>query len=309
MMDVHPVTITYEEEDPDLELANPFKGLRAFSEADAENFFGREALVQQLLARLGEGGDLSRFLAVIGPSGSGKSSVVRAGLIPALRRGGLPGSENWFIVDMLPGRHPFEELESALLRVAVNPPETLLSQLKDGSRGLLRAVHRILPADESVELVLVMDQFEEIFTLVDEEDERALLLESIASAVLDERSRLRVIVTLRADFTDKPLRYVDFGELVNRRFEFVLPLTADEVERAVAGPAQQIGLRLEKGLVSTIIREAGNQPGTLPLLQHALSELFEKREGRKLTNKAYREIGGVLGALGRSAEAIHANLD
>lgn len=303
------VNIAYEEEEAEIEIGNPFKGLRAFNEADAENFFGRETLVQQLLARLGEGGDLSRFLAVIGPSGSGKSSVVRAGLIPALRRGGLPGSENWFIVDMLPGKHPFEELEASLLRVAVNPPQSLLSQLKDGERGLLRAVHRILPVDESVELVLVIDQFEEVFTLVEDESERALLLENLAAAVLDERSRLRVVITLRADFTDKPLRYVDFGELLNRRFEFVLPLTADEVERAVAGPAQRAGLKLEKGLVSTIIRDIGSQPGGLPLLQHALSELFEKRAGRTLTNRAYREIGGVLGALGRSAESVHADLD
>jgi WD40 repeat protein len=303
------VNFEYEEEESNLETSNPFKGLRAFSEADSENFFGRETLVQQLLARLGEGGDLSRFLAVIGPSGSGKSSVVRAGLIPALRRGGLPGSENWFIVDMLPGKHPFEELEASLLRVAVNPPASLLSQLKDGARGLLRAVHRILPADESVELVLVIDQFEEVFTLVEEETERALLLESLATAVLDEHSRLRVVITLRADFTDKPLRYTDFGEIMNRRFEFVLPLTADEVERVIVGPAQHVGLKLEKGLVPTIIREAGNQPGALPLLQYALSELFEKREGRTLTNQVYREIGGVLGALGRSAESIYANLD
>ena len=304
-----PVVITYEEEDSELEVDNPFKGLRAFGEADAENFFGRETLVQQLLARLAEGGDLSRFLAVIGPSGSGKSSVVRAGLIPALRRGGLPGSENWFIVDMLPGAHPFEELEASLLRIAVNPPEHLLSQLKDGKRGLLRAAHRILPADSSVDLVLVIDQFEEVFTLIEDEAERVLFLENLAAAVLDERSRLHVIITLRADFTDKPLRYVDFGEMLNRRFEFVLPLTADEAERAIAGPTQRVGLKLEKGLVSTIIREAGNQPGALPLLQYALSELFEKREGRVLTNKAYREIGGVLGALGRSAETIYSNLD
>lgn len=308
IVDTHSMAITYEE-DLNIKISNPFKGLRAFSEADEENFFGREILVQQLLTRLGEGGDLRRFLGVIGPSGSGKSSVVRAGLIPALRRGGLPGSEHWFIVDMLPGKHPFEELEASLLRVAVNPPESLLSQLKDGNRGLLRAVHRILPADETVELVLVIDQFEEVFTLVEDEAERALLLESIATAVMDERSRLRVIITLRADFTDKPLRYVDFGEMMHRRFEFVLPLTADEVERVIAGPTQRLGLRLEKGLVSTIIREAGNQPGSLPLLQYALSELFERREGRTLTNKAYREIGGVLGALGRSAEAIYANLN
>jgi WD40 repeat protein/transcriptional regulator with XRE-family HTH domain len=290
------------------EIVNPFKGLRAFSEADDENFFGRETLIQQLLGRMGEGGDLNRFLAVIGPSGSGKSSVVRAGLIPALRRGGLPGSENWFIVDMLPGKHPFEELEASLLRVAVNPPEHLLSQLKDGSRGLLRAVRRILPADESVELVLVVDQFEEVFTLVEDEAERALFLENLTTAILDERSRLRVVITLRADFTDKPLRYVDFGELLNRRFEFILPLTPDELERAIVNPAQRAGLMLEKGLVATIIQNVGDQPGTLPLLQYALSELFEKRDGRTLTTKTYFEIGGVLGALGRSAEKVYAGL-
>ena len=301
--------IMHVEEETDIEIVNPFKGLRAFSEADAENFFGRETLVQQLLARLGEGGDLSRFLAVIGPSGSGKSSVVRAGLIPALRRGGLPGSENWFVVDMLPGKHPFEELEASLLRVAVSPPEHLLSQMKDGNRGLLRAVQRVLPADETIELVLVIDQFEEVFTLVEDEAERALLLENLAAAVLDERSRLRVVITLRADFTDKPLRYVDFGELMNRRFEFILPLTVDELERAILNPTQRAGLKLEKGLVSTIIREVGNQPGALPLLQYALSELFDKREGRTLTNKAYKEIGGVLGALGRSAEVLYVLLD
>ncbi len=303
-----PVTI-YAQEETKLEITNPFKGLYAFGEDDTENFFGRETLVQQLVARIGESGDLSRFLAVIGPSGSGKSSVVHAGLVPALRRGGLPGSENWFIVDMLPGKHPFEELEASLLRVAVNPPEHLLSQMKDGSRGLLRAVNRILPVDKSVELVLVIDQFEEVFTLVDDEIERGLLMENLTAAVMDERSRLHVVITLRADFTDKPLRYVDFGELLKRRFEFVLPLTPDELERAILNPAQRAGLKLEKGLVSMIMREVDKQPGALPLLQYSLSEMFLRRAGRLLTAKAYQEIGGVLGALGRSAEVIYAGLD
>jgi hypothetical protein len=187
-----PIFIPADEEKIAAEVANPYKGLRAFGEADAEDFFGRETLVQQLLARLGEGGDLSRFLAVVGPSGSGKSSVVGAGLLPALRRGGLPGSENWFIVSMIPGPHPFEELEAALLRVAVNPPTSLLAQLKENERGLLRAVRRILPADDPLELVLVIDQFEEVFTLVQNESERALLLGSLVTAVLDERSSVRV---------------------------------------------------------------------------------------------------------------------
>ncbi|HLB49415.1 MAG TPA: hypothetical protein VJL59_20580, partial [Anaerolineales bacterium] len=209
----------------------------------------------------------------------------------------------------MPGPHPFEELEAALLRVAVNPPDSLLTQLKESERGLPRAVNRILPADESVELVLVIDQFEEIFTLLPDDAERALLLNSLVTAVLDERSRVRVVITLRADFTDRPLRYVDFGELVQRRSEFVLPLTPDELERAIHGPARRVGLKLEPGLTSTMIREVGDQPGALPLLQYALTELFEKREGRTLTKAAYESIGGILGALGRRAEEVFASLD
>ena len=262
-------------------------------------------MTQQLLALLGEGGDLNRFLAVIGPSGSGKSSVVGAGLIPALRRGGLPNSENWFIVETLPGAHPLEELEAALLRIAVNPPESLLSQIREDKRGLLRAIHRSLPTDNQTELVLVLDQFEEVFTLVEDESERALLLDAIAEAVLAERSRVRVIITLRADFIDKPLRYMDFAELMQHRSEFVLPLTPDEMERAIAGPADRVGLKLEGGLVESITSDVIDQPGGLPLLQYALTELFERRTDHALTKAAYQSIGGVRGALGRRAEEVY----
>lgn len=303
-----PIPISNEEDTFIREVTNPYKGLRAFSEADAEDFFGRETLVQQLLARLSEGGDLFRFLATIGPSGSGKSSVVKAGLLPALRRGGLVGSENWFYVDFNPGQNPFEELEAALLRVAVNPPSSLLSQLKDGNRGLIRAVNRILPDDPSVELVMVIDQFEELFTLVESEDERAAFLRNLVTAILDEQSRVRVVVALRADFIDRPLRYMDFGELVQHRNEFVLPLTPDELERAILNPAKRVGLKYEPGLVSTILGDLGDQPGNLPLLQYALTELYEKRDGHLLHNAAYDEIGGVLGALIRRADEVYANL-
>jgi WD40 repeat protein/serine/threonine protein kinase/DNA-binding XRE family transcriptional regulator len=288
-----------------IEIVNPYKGLHPFEEADAPDFFGREALTQQLLARLGEGGDLNRFLAVVGPSGCGKSSVVGAGLIPALRRGGLPHSENWFIVEVLPGSHPLEELEAALLRVAVNPPESLLAQIKEDRRGLLRAIQRALPADPNIELVLVLDQFEEVFTLVADEAERSHLLDSLVTTVLDERSRARVIVTLRADFIDKPLRYMDFGELMQRRSELVLPLTPDEMERAIGGPAERVGLCLEAGLPEAISADVNDQPGALPLMQYALTELFERRIDHTLTKVAYHNLGGVKGALGRRAEEVY----
>jgi class 3 adenylate cyclase len=148
---------------PDVIAANPYKGLRAFEEGDAPDFFGREDLVEQLVDRLAE----TRFLAVVGPSGSGKSSVVRAGLIPALRRGAIPGSERWRIADMFPGARPLDGLEAALLRAVPDPPSSLIDQLQRGEHGLHHAVLRLLPSDGS-ELVLVIDQFEEVFTLVED---------------------------------------------------------------------------------------------------------------------------------------------
>ena len=295
------------------ELENPYKGLRPFFEADADDFFGRDTLIEALLARMGDESDLSRFLAVIGPSGSGKSSVVRAGLLPTLRQGGLPGSEKWFFVEIIPGAHPWEEMEAALLRIAQNPPVSLLQQLQESERGLLRALRRILPPDETdekpTELVMVIDQFEEIFTLIPDETLRCQFLESLVTAVLDPQSRLRLIITLRADFIDRPLQYVDFGDLVRQRAEFVLPLMPDELEQAIVGPTKGAGLDLEPGLAATIMDDIGDEPGTLPLLQYALTELFERRSGRLLTLSAYQESGGVLGALARRAEEIYSDLD
>ncbi len=291
------------------EMDNPYKGLRAFGEGDAQDFNGRESLIQQLLIKLGDTGELSRFLTIVGPSGSGKSSVVKAGLIPALRRGALPGSENWFIIEMMPGAHPLEELEAALLRVAVNPPASLIEQFQKDSRGLIRAVRRSLPNDPSIELVLVIDQFEEVFTLLQDETERMRFLGLLVNAILDESSRIRVILTMRADFIDRPLGYVDFGELIHQRMEIVLPLTPDELESTIASPAERVGLHLESGLIAAILHDLGDQPGTLPLLQYALTELYEKRAGNTLTRSAYLEIGGVMGALGRRAEEIFSSLD
>ncbi|MCP4545378.1 MAG: serine/threonine-protein kinase PknK, partial [bacterium] len=301
----------------DEDLENPYKGLRPFGEADAADFFGRETLVQELLTRLAEADDpaagvrqdLGRFLAVVGPSGSGKSSVVKAGLVPALRQGGLLGSEDWFIVDLMPGVHPLEELEAALLRIAVNSPESLLTQLREDERGLLRAARRVLPADPNVELVLVIDQFEEVFTQVADETVRAHLLDSLVATVLDEHSRVRVVVTLRADFTGRALEYVDFGELVRHRTTFVLPLSPEELEQAIVKPAAGSGLAVEPGLVATMAQDVGDQPGMLPLLQYALTELFERREGRTLMLTAYQESDGVTGALARRAEELYGSLD
>ena len=290
-----------------LEVSNPYKGLRPFLEADAEDFFGREDLTRQLLNRLSETDQFSRFLAVVGPSGSGKSSLVKAGLMPALRQGAIPGSERWFIVSMTPGSRPLDELEVSLLRVAVERPPDLMAQLQRDGFGLLRAAQLVLPSDED-QLLLVMDQFEELFTLTTDPAQARHFMDLIYQAVTDPHSQVRVVLTLRADFYDRPLMEPDFSTLVQKRTEVVVPLTSAELERAICGPIERLGVSLEPGLDAEIISDVADQPGSLPLLQYALTELFEHRQGRLLTRGSYQSIGGVLGALGRRAEEVYQSL-
>jgi hypothetical protein len=259
----------------------PYKGLRAFTEADARDFFGRTALIQSLVARLRGDGAESRFLTVVGPSGGGKSSVVRAGLMPEIRRGALGDPQASFIAEMFPGVHPIEELEAALRRIAVRPVSGLLDRLDAGSRGLLEAVDLVAPS--AADVVLVVDQFEEVLTLTSDERERELFLESLRVATADPDSRLRVVLTLRADFYDRPLVYPRFGELLAKLTEAVPPLTPDELEQAIRKPAEQVGVYPEPGLVAEMIADVAHQPGALPLLQYALTELFERRDGDRLT--------------------------
>ncbi len=295
---------------PPAELVNPYKGLQPFQEADANDFFGRDLLIEKLIERMQEPGDISRFLAVIGPSGSGKSSVVKAGLIPAIRQGALPNSEHWYITQMVPGADPFRELANALLGIAIDPPEGLLEKLRTDKQALVDAINVILPpGDEEGGLLLMIDQFEEVFTLLEDEAARAHFLDLLLGPVAVPNFPFRLIVTLRADFYDRPLLYPGFGEMVRRRNEVVLPLSADEMREAIVGPAEHAGVTVETGLVAAIIAEIAEQPGALPLLQYALTEVFERREGNVLTLNAYHESGGVLGALARRAEELYQQTD
>ena len=286
------------------ETRNPYKGLRPFLEADALDFFGREAFIQRLLERLTNADRSSRFIAVVGPSGSGKSSVIRAGLVAAVRRGAVPGSDAWLVTEMHPGHHPLEELDAALMRIAVHPPAGLLDRLESGPRGLIEVTDAIVPG--GAELLLIVDQFEEAFTLTENEDDRALFLESLRVATADPASRVRVIVTLRADFYDRPLRYPRVGQLLGSSTEVLSPLTPEELERAIVRPAEHAGLTVDSALVPQIAADVAAQPGALPLVQYALTELYDRRHDGRLTLEAYREIGGVGGALAASAEHLYA---
>ena len=296
-------------EEPELlETKNPYKGLRAFQQADAADFFGRTAMIERVLGRLQEEVVENNFLAVIGPSGSGKSSLVKAGVLPALRSGRIPGSDGWYYAEMVPGESPIEELASALLSVSSSALPGLEDTLREHVNGLAVGVHEALPAKDN-KLLLMVDQFEELFTQVESERDRQHFLDLILNAVEAEDSPVIILATLRADFYDRPLLYQGFGELIRARTELVLPLNDEELAETISGPAGRVGAVLQDGLIETIIEDVREQPGALPLLQYALTELFERREGALLTIAAYQDIGGTLGALAKRAEEVFSRFE
>jgi WD40 repeat protein/DNA-binding SARP family transcriptional activator len=284
---------------------NPYLGLRAFDESDRKLFFGRDELTERLVSRFAP--PENRFLAVVGPSGSGKSSVIRAGLVPALRSGAIPGSETWYFTMMTPGPRPIDSLAAAIARVAFAPIPDAAQQLRADPESLDGIVKRVVAPDAT--LLLVIDQLEEVFTQARDPAGGDHFLEILAAAATVSAGAVRIVVGLRADYYDRPLSHATFGGVIGKAVESVAPLTAPELGRAIAGPARQAGITLEPGLEARIIADVIDQPGGLPLLQHALSELFELRDGTTLTATGYEQIGGVAGSLARRAEDTFARLE
>jgi basic membrane lipoprotein Med (substrate-binding protein (PBP1-ABC) superfamily) len=283
---------------PGGQVDNPYKGLRAFTEADAATFYGRNELIATLSSIVTADAGLT---AVVGPSGSGKSSLVQAGLIPALR----DHDPSWVIASMRPGAYPFTELEVALDR-AVGEPTSVTNGWGHES-DVLRAVLSVLGERRS-RLLLVIDQFEELFVLVDD-DERDRFLRSLIALATDPQGRSRVLVTLRADFYDRPLMYPAFGRLMTDHVVNVMPLAPHELESAAIGPASSVGVSFERGLLAALIDEVSGQPNALPLFQYTLTELFDHREDAMLTMAAYATLGGIRGAVASGAETIYEGLD
>ena len=267
------------------QAACPFKGLEPFDVGDAELFFGRERLVAELVAHL-PGASL---LGVIGPSGSGKSSVVRAGLLPALAAGVLPGSERWTRVLLRPGEQPGAALAGAL-----------------GGVPLRAALGRVEPGER---LLVVIDQFEEVFTVCSEPVERTAFLDELASAAAaDTDGRLLVVLALRADFYGACASHPRLARLLGANQVLVGPMRPDELGRAIEEPAAAAGLVVEPELAARLVEETTGRTGGLPLLSTTLLELWERRSADRLTIRAYERTGGVNGAVARLAERAYDRL-
>lgn len=287
-------------------VENPFKGLRPFQEADADDFFGRESLVADVVDRL----ERQEFVALVGPSGAGKSSVVRAGVLPVIRAGGAAGGGDggdggdggWLVADLFPGAYPFEELLTALRSVAVEELDVTAADLVRDERALVRAVKQAVPPDEV--LLLFVDQLEEIFSHGPRSDESNVFLAALAAAAAEAGDRLRILVTLRGDFFEHGLEHPTFAPLLTTATIPVGMPSSAELAAAIARPAHAAGLELEPGLVDEIVADHHEQPGGLPMLQYACTELVERRDGAMLTRAAYRASGGVAGVLERRAEEV-----
>ena len=303
---------------PDIQTdKSPFKGLFPFEEDDANIFFGRESLVTNIVQRImptaqhvSRLAEKANFLALIGASGSGKSSVVRAGVIPALRQ-----DSKWMIYLLTPAMHPLETLAVTLTHDSESTTltETLMADLKKSSRTLHLYARKRLPHHhnnlKTRRLLLVIDQFEELFTLCRDESERHAFIENLVYAVDPINGGTTfVIITLRADFYGHCLAYANLHTLLESYQKIVPAMTEEELASAITQPAANVGLTFEEGVVKLLLRDVGAEPGSLPLMSHALLATWQRREGQQLTLAGYMGAGGVRGAIAKTAESTYQQL-
>jgi energy-coupling factor transporter ATP-binding protein EcfA2 len=261
----------------------PYVGLEAFREKDSNRFYGRRKLVETAVAILAK----QRFVAVVGPSGSGKSSVVLGGILPALRRGAIPGSDTWtFVPPFVPGSEPMKNLEAAL------------AQCGDGLQGVTGGLKPAAP------LCIVIDQFEEVFTLCDDLSER----DAFARIIVLLAQQHSVIVTMRSDYESRLVTNGALQELFANGDLRATPLGAPELREAIEEPARLIGLKFESGLVDALVHDVLGEPAALPLLQFTLWKLWQSRDHNRITMASYRRLGGGRAALANSANALYESL-
>jgi hypothetical protein len=287
---------------------SPYKGLAYFGPQDAGRFFGREKAIQALVAAVAK----RSFTAVVGASGSGKSSVVLAGLAPRLENQGGWRS-TYFRIGTEPDKNPFAALARALSPMLgdgdvvdkMMRAQKLANSLANGDISLVYVVGQCRAANPGKRILLIADQFEEIFTLVPDEALRNRFIDALIAAFPDPAQGatpdVSLVLTLRADFVSQAINYRPLADKLKDRVEYLGPMTREELRAAIVEPAKAVGVEFEPGLVDTILDDVEKRPGSLPLLQFALREMW----GTPLMTRAdYTAIGGVEGALANRAQAI-----
>lgn len=290
----------------------PYRGLLAFREQDAPYFFGRETFTGDLLEAVRR----KPLVAVVGPSGSGKSSIVFAGLLPRLRQ-----EAGWIIASFRPGIHPFHSLAEALLdwlEPALSETDRLTEvsklaqRLEQGELALQDVVERLLRQHSEAHLLLIADQFEELYTLCREQEVRQHFLDEVLALVqaASQASRLqcKVLLTLRADFLGQVLSYRPFADALQQADLKLGPMNRAELLDVIKKPAEKLQVKLEDGLAERILEAVSHEPGNLPLLEFALTQLWANQQAGQLTHEAYNEIGGVEQALTKYAEEVYQEL-
>ncbi|MEC4896043.1 MAG: caspase family protein [Oscillatoria sp. PMC 1051.18] len=289
----------------------PYKGLQYFdcNQEDPKYFYGRNQLTDQLLDHLRQ----NNFLAILGASGSGKSSVLRAGLIHQLQRGQkLAGSQQWEIHLMIPGEKPLESLALAL----VDPNLPKLDRAAELSKveGLLQAgsdgFRRLIQISDAPSVVLVIDQFEEVFTLCKDADERKQFFECVLPAVTALGDKFRLIIAMRADFLGKCVEaeYSGLAKKIQKNLVTVTPMNEEELREAITKPAERVKLQVEPELVDQMVKDVADSPGSLPLLQDSLRELWQRREKNCLQLATYINLGRIEGSLNKRATKVYQSL-
>ncbi len=290
---------------PDFTPRNPYKGLQAFKAADVGDFFGRDALITELLAAVHDKKRAARLIALLGASGSGKSSVMMAGVLPRLQA----AHPDWtFLTPIVPSANPLEKLSIMLARQFGNKAQLdIRKELEDNST---RGLHRLACEISDKPVVLYIDQFEEIFTLVEQEADRRHFIDLLTTAMTEPDGVLIVLMSMRADFYDRPLQFTPFGKLIETHHIAITPMTLADLYDVVQKPAQLPDVRLsfDDGLVTEMVFAVREETAALPLLQFTLDQLFEKRADDRLTTQAYQEIGGIQGALAQHADSTYRNL-
>jgi hypothetical protein len=308
---------------PSVDGPCPYRGLDAFTELDATYFFGRDRLVSETLARLAEQRDGTAVVAVVGRSGAGKSSLLQAGVLPAIRAGGLrvPGARTWPQLTLTPGDHPVHALASRLARPAGASAESIRDELLAEPSRLGEIVRRAVRDRNArdtpdARLVLVVDQFEEVFTACADEGERRAFVEAICAAgrVPDRTTTppLLTVLGVRADFYGHCLDYPELAAAVAAGQVPVRPMTGTDLHAVIERPAEAAGLTLERGLADRLVADlrsgltdTDDSGGTLPLLSYALLATWQRREGATLTLFGYQATGGIWNAITQQAERTY----